>query len=189
MISFYLFGIYRGLWMYVAFRDIVRIVQAAFVGTLSSMIVLFLFTFFEGYSISVMIVYFLLLVFFVSARLASLRGFKEYFTHHKAKSADRGVIIFGAGDSGNAVLKEILNNEVLNLRPLGFIDDDVNKVGLKINGVEVLGTRGELKRVIEERGAEEVIIAVRNIPEESILDIQKMCIDLGISYRRAAGIL
>lgn len=189
MVSFYFFGIYRGLWMYVAFRDIVRIVQAALVGILSSMIVLFLFTFFEGYSLSVMVVYFLLLVFFVSARLASLRGFKEYFTHHKAKSADKGVIIFGAGDSGNAVLKEILNNEGLNLRPLGFIDDDVNKVGLKINGMEVLGTREELKRVVADREADEVIIAVRNISEESILDIQKICIDLGISYRRAAGIL
>ncbi|MBN1571745.1 MAG: hypothetical protein JW984_00940 [Deltaproteobacteria bacterium] len=189
MVSFYFFGIYRGLWMYVAFRDIVKIVQAALVGTLASMIVLFLFTFFEGYSLSVMVVYFLLLVFFTSARLASLRGFKEYFTHHKAKRADKRVIIFGAGDSGNAVLKEILNNEGLNLRPLGFIDDDLKKVGLKINGVEVLGTRGELKKVVAEREVDEVIIAVRNISEDAVLDIQKICIDLGVSYRRAAAIL
>ena len=189
MISFYFFGIYRGLWMYIAFRDIAKIVQAALVGTLSSMVVLFLFTFFKGYSLSVMIVYFLLLVFFVSARLVSLKGFKEYFTHQKVKSADKSIVIFGAGDSGNAVLKEILNNDDLNMRPLGFIDDDINKVGLKINGIEVLGTRGELKRVIEKNNVDEVIIAVRNISEDNIVEIQKVCLDLGISYRRAIGII
>jgi UDP-GlcNAc:undecaprenyl-phosphate GlcNAc-1-phosphate transferase len=189
MISFYFFGVYRGVWKYVSFGDMIRIVQASAVGTAASSLALFLVTFFEGYSASVIIVYFFILTFLVAARAASLRGFNEYFTHYRAKRAERRVLIFGAGDSGNAVLREILNNNKLDRSPLGFLDDDTVKVGRHIHGLEVLGTRHDLKRVIGEHEVDEVIVAVSRLPEDARSYIEDVCRETGVILIRVSGIL
>jgi UDP-GlcNAc:undecaprenyl-phosphate GlcNAc-1-phosphate transferase len=189
MISFFLFGAYRGVWKYVSFGDLMRIVQAALAGTVVSSVILFLFTFFEGYSVFVMIVYFFIMTFFITARVASFRAFAEFFTRHRARQAEKKAIIFGAGDSGNIVLREILNNGVLARRPLGFVDDDPAKIGRVINGLKVLGTRHDLGRVIREKGADEVIVAVSNLSEERRRYIEHICSELGITVTSVPGIL
>jgi len=189
MVSFYFFGIYRKLPEFITLTDVVLVVLAAALGTVVSSIVLFLFTFFQGYSSSVMIVYFLVVTFLVSARLTSLRGFKEYFTQQRARKALRRVLIFGAGDSGNAVLREILNNQSLGLRPLCFLDDDPAKIGSMIHGVKVRGSRESMKTVIEERRIDEVIIAIRDLPADVSEYIERVCIDMGVPVRRAGNII
>ena len=189
MVSFYFFGLYRKLPEFVNLTDVLLVMQAAALGTVVSSIVLFLFTFFQGYSSSVMIVYFLIVSFLVSARLTSLRGFKEYFTQQRARKALQRVLIFGAGDSGNAVLQEILNNQNLGLRPLCFLDDDPAKIGSMINGVKVRGDRESMRTVIEERRIDEVIIAVRNLPDDAWEYIERICDEMGIPVRRAGNII
>ncbi|MBN1882152.1 MAG: hypothetical protein JW885_08260 [Deltaproteobacteria bacterium] len=189
MVSFYFFGLYRRLPEFVSLSDVLLVVLAAALGTVVSSVVLFLFTFFQGYSSSVMIVYFLIVSFLVSARLTSLRWFKEYFTQQRARKELRRVLIFGAGDSGNAVLQEILNNRNLGLRPLCFLDDDPAKRGSMISGVKVRGDRKCMKAVIEERRIDEVIIAVRNLPDDVGEYIEQICGDMGVSVRRAGNII
>jgi UDP-GlcNAc:undecaprenyl-phosphate GlcNAc-1-phosphate transferase len=188
MASFYLFGIYRGVWKYVSFGDMIRIVEAALAGTAISSLILFLFTFFAGYSASVVIVYFFIMTFFIAARAASLRGFTDFFTRHRARRAEKRVLIFGAGDSGNAVLREILNNGGPDRLPLAFIDDDPSKVGKIINGIEVQGTRYDLSRVIRENKADEIIVAVSNLPAETRRYIERVCKESGIAVVRVSGI-
>ncbi len=189
MISFYLFGVYRGVWKYVSFGDIMRIILGALAGTVTSSLILFLLTFFKGYSAFVIIVYFFIMTLFVTARAASLRGFGEFFTRRRARQAEKKVVIFGAGDSGNVVLREVLNNDGLGLRPLGFIDDDPTKVGRLVYGLKVLGTRHDLGRVIRERQADEVIIAVSDLSDETRRYIERVCKETGIGVIRVPGIL
>jgi UDP-GlcNAc:undecaprenyl-phosphate GlcNAc-1-phosphate transferase len=189
MASFYLFGIYRGVWKYVSLGDIVRIVEAALAGATISSLILFLLTFFTGYSASVVIIYFFIMAFFVAARAASLRAFTEFFTRHRARRAEKRVLFFGAGDSGNAVLREILNDGGPDRLPLAFIDDDPGKVGKVINGVTVLGTRRDLGRVIREKKADEVIVAVSNLNAEAHRYIQRVCHEMGVAVIRVSGIL
>ncbi len=189
MISFFLFGVYRGVWKYVSLRDMTRIVQGAVAGTIVSSFILFLFTFFEGYSVFVIVVYFFIMTFFIAARAASLRVFSEFFTRHRARQAEKKVIIFGAGDSGNAVLGEILTSGGMGRRPLGFIDDDPGKTGRHIKGIMVLGTRQDLARVIRENGADEVIVAVGGLSAETRRYIDRVCAETGAAVVRAPGIL
>jgi UDP-GlcNAc:undecaprenyl-phosphate/decaprenyl-phosphate GlcNAc-1-phosphate transferase len=189
MISFYLFGVYRGVWKYVSFGDMIRIVGGALAGTAVSALVLFLFTFFTGYSVFVVIVYFFVMTFLIAARAASLRSFTEYFTRHRARRAQKRVIIFGAGDSGNTVLREILNNGGLDRRPLAFIDDDPAKTGKIINGIKVLGTRDVLGRVIREKEADELIVAISDLSAETQRYIQRVCKESKIAVVTVSGIL
>jgi FlaA1/EpsC-like NDP-sugar epimerase len=88
----------------------------------------------------------------------------------------RGVMIAGAGDGGRLVLREIQRNRQLGLAPLGFIDDDPRKRGLRIDGVRVRGnTEGDLGRILDEAEPDEVIIAIPSAPGTTRARVVKEC--------------
>ena len=88
--------------------------------------------------------------------LAAFRG---------GRKGERSVLIVGAGDGGRLVLREIVRNRELGLAPVGFLDDDPRKRGLRIDGVRVRGnTEGDLPRILDEAEPDEVIIAIPSAP-------------------------
>jgi FlaA1/EpsC-like NDP-sugar epimerase len=90
--------------------------------------------------------------------------------------SERNVLIVGAGDGGRLVLREILRNRELGLRPVGFADDDPRKHGLRIDGVKVRGnTEGELPRILDETEPDEVIIAIPSAPGSTRARVVREC--------------
>jgi len=87
----------------------------------------------------------------------------------------RRVLICGGGEAGIMVLSEILKHPEERIEVLGFIDDDRDKIGRKINGVPVKGGRKELKGLIMKLSISEVIIAMPSIPKTVIRDIVRTC--------------
>ena len=88
--------------------------------------------------------------------LAALRGVRE---------GERSVLIVGAGDGGRLVLREIARNRGLGLQPVGFLDDDPGKRGLRIDGVRVRGnTQADLPRILDLTEPDEVLIAIPSAP-------------------------
>jgi len=88
----------------------------------------------------------------------------------------RGVLIAGAGDGGRLVLREILRNRGLGLTPVGFLDDDPHKRGLRLDGVRVRGnTEGDLPRVLDQVEPDEVIIAIPSAPGSTRARIVREC--------------
>jgi FlaA1/EpsC-like NDP-sugar epimerase len=107
--------------------------------------------------------------------LAAFRGVGE---------GQRGVLIVGAGDGGRLVLREIVRNRGLGLAPVGFLDDDPRKRGLRIDGVSVRGdTQRDLPRILEEAEPEEVIIAIPSAPGSMRARVVKECRARGIPVR------
>jgi FlaA1/EpsC-like NDP-sugar epimerase len=107
--------------------------------------------------------------------LAAFRG---------ARKGERSVLIVGAGDGGRLVLREILRNRGLGLQPVGFLDDDPRKRGLRIDGVKVRGnTEQELPRVLGETGPDEVIIAIPSAPGSTRARVVRECRLRGIPVR------
>jgi FlaA1/EpsC-like NDP-sugar epimerase len=92
-----------------------------------------------------------------------------------ARSA-RSVLIVGAGDGGRLVLREIMRNRELGLHPVGFLDDDPRKRGLRIDGVRVRGnTEGDLPRALDESEPDEVIIAIPSAPGTTRARVVREC--------------
>jgi FlaA1/EpsC-like NDP-sugar epimerase len=90
--------------------------------------------------------------------------------------SERNVLIVGAGDGGILVLREILRNRELGLRPVGFVDDDPRKHGLRIDGVKVRGdTEGDLSRILDETEPDEVIIAIPSAPGSTRARVVREC--------------
>lgn len=187
MSVFFIFGLYRGVWRYVSISDLLTIFKAV---TISSALSILFLTFvfrFKNYSRAVFFIDWLIMLFLIFGTRISFRVLGEFFS--RIQHSGRNVLIYGAGDMGEAVVREIKRNKLLNYNPIGFIDDDASKLGNKIQGVTVLGARSKIKHILEDYKIEEVIIAIPSLDEESFSEICGILKESNIPYRRVSGIL
>jgi len=102
-----------------------------------------------------------------------------------AKGA-RDVLIVGGGDGGRLVVRELIRNRQLRLRPVGFVDDDPRKQGMKDeHGLKVLGSTNseDLARILDEVEPEEVVIAIPSAPGTLRARVVAACRERGIPVR------
>ncbi len=117
-----------------------------------------------------------LVQFVVEGRIRSVRGF----------GGGRDVLVVGGGEGGRLVVRELMRNPALGLRPVGFIDDDPRKLGTKDEyGLKVLGTTSgdDLARVLDEAEPEEVVIAIPSAPGTLRSRVVMACRERGIPVR------
>lgn len=187
MLIFFAFGLYRGMQKYISIADLITIFKVVSIGSLAS--ILFLtFTFrFRDYSRVVFFLDWLILLFLVSGVRILFRVLSEFFS--RIRETGKNILIFGAGDMGEMVMREIKRNTALNYNPVGFIDDDPAKTGNKIHGVSVLGSREKIRDIIRQENIKEVIIAIPSFDMGNFTDIARICDECGIKYRKIKGIL
>jgi FlaA1/EpsC-like NDP-sugar epimerase len=196
------FGQYQRLWTYVGQRDYEAVVKGVVVSTLVIVGAITLLhpvqytphaRHFHGVSTAVtlpagVIAMFLLLqlVLLVAARFLVhfvVEGRVRSF--HVAKGA-RDVLVIGGGDGGRLVVRELARNPQLRLRPVGFVDDDPRKQGIKDeHGLKVLGTTSseDLARVLDEVEPDEVVIAIPSAPGTLRSRVVTACRGRGIPVR------
>jgi UDP-GlcNAc:undecaprenyl-phosphate/decaprenyl-phosphate GlcNAc-1-phosphate transferase len=162
MVSFFIFGVYRGVWRYTSFSELVTYVKAVAGGVILSVLALLAAYRFEGYSRSLFVIYAGILFLALGSSRASFR-LLDTFIRGSSRSG-RGVIIYGAGDGGQFVLRELMNNEDLGLAPVGFVDDDRSKHHRKIHGVPVLGDLSALAPLVGKQEVAVVLISSSKIP-------------------------
>lgn len=109
--------------------------------------------------------FFLLMLLFVGGVRFVARTIRERpIRGFRADKDARRVLIVGAGEGGRQMLREILRNPTLALNPVGFVDDDPLKAGLRIDGVKVLGATDHLGRILDEAEPDEILIAIPSAP-------------------------
>jgi FlaA1/EpsC-like NDP-sugar epimerase len=150
------FRLYEGLWRYTGMWDLRNIIASVGGSTLAFAVVVHWGLGMTAYPRSVLIVDALLLVFFLGGMRLARRAYRDLGPLARAK----GVLVFGAGDAGEMIVRDMKNNAFYDHRPIGFIDDDPAKVGLRIHGVPVLGTRDDLASVMARERPDEVLVAM-----------------------------
>jgi len=186
-LMFFVFGVYRGMWKYVGLHEIVAIFKAVTAGSaVSTIALLFLFRF-EGYSRSLFVIDWILLILLASGVRVAFRLFREYFALHSSRN--KRALILGAGDAGELLLREIRHNRTLDYTPVGFLDDDMKKVGKSIHGVPVLGTSRHLAAYCRKNRIEELLIAIPSISDLALADIFKKCHKYKISFKDFSSIM
>ncbi len=160
LIVFYFFNLYKGMWRYTSIKDFLDIIKAAAVSSLI-IVSIILFTYrFVGFTRSIFILDWGITVFLISGYRLSIRlyfsvifgnnhtgnTFARLFIPYKNKT-DRAkdLLIIGAGDCGEKIYREIRDNARLSYNVIGFIDDNISKVGMQIHGIPIIGTSREIK--------------------------------------------
>lgn len=98
------------------------------------------------------------------------------------------VLVIGAGDAGAMLIKEIKKHKSLNYDIVGFIDDDLSKVGQVINGTKIIGTRNELLKICNEKKIEDLFIALPSAPFQERREIYNICKKTGCKLKTLPGI-
>lgn len=95
-------------------------------------------------------------------------------------------MIYGAGDGGELVLREIFNNPELNYKPVGFVDDDPLKKGKKIRGLHVLGGNGSIPEICRQYEISEILLSSHKIKPERLRELRRECEIANVQLKRAA---
>lgn len=197
---FFLMGLYRGMWRYTSVSDMVDIFKATFMSSVTVIIAILLIFSFRGYSRAVFLIDGLLTFLFISGSRVGIRlllvkssGFgpdlvKKIITKSKGSKPYKRLIIIGAGDAGEKMLREISDNPRLDYLPVGFLDDDKKKLGRRIHGIPVLGPVNSVVNLAQKRMVDEILIAV---PSAAAAEMRKMieaCEKTGLPFRTTPGI-
>ncbi|MGH2782658.1 MAG: polysaccharide biosynthesis protein, partial [Thermoleophilaceae bacterium] len=185
LVIFALFGLYSKLWRFVDQKDFEAILRAVVVSTVGLIVVLFLFSVGRhDPPRSVVALDFLLALVFVSGARFAVRALVERPQRGPfLERAAHEVLIVGAGNGGQQVAFELRRNPGLRSAPVGYVDDDPRKQGMRIAGYKVLGTTDALPRVLDGVKPDEVIIAIPSAPGILRQKVVTACRDRAIPVR------
>jgi FlaA1/EpsC-like NDP-sugar epimerase len=185
LVIFAMFGLYSKLWRFVDQKDFESILKAVMVSTVGLIVVLFVFSIGRhDPPRGVIALDFLLSLVFVSGARFAVRALVERPTRGTIlERAPNEVLIVGAGNGGQQVAFELRRNPELRSAPVGFVDDDPRKQGMRIAGIKVLGSTTNLARILDGVQPEEVIIAIPSAPGTVRQHVVTACRERGIPVR------
>lgn len=98
------------------------------------------------------------------------------------------VLIIGAGCAGEMVVKELEKNPQLNKKAIAVIDDDITKIGNQISGVDIVGTRNCILKIVEMYKIDEIIFSIANISKMGKKEIIDICKNTNCKIKTIPGI-
>ena len=183
---------YTKWWRFTSVRDLQSIVIGALIAStaLAALFVLWQ----PGVSDvprGVLVLDFLLTLVLIGGVRFAVRSVVERppLTQLVSRRADaKKVLICGAGDAGNALLRELRSSRTSGIVPVGLIDDDPRKLGLRVHGTRVIGSRDDLPRILAERNVDEVMIAMPTAPGSVMQSIVSICREAGVVCTTLPGL-
>ena len=199
IIVFGFFRQYRGWWRYVGISDLLGILRASFVST---GIIVVLWFFIIGTNIiprnslfqpltEVSQGIFMADMFGTLLLLSGLRMvIRLYYEEFRTVESGRlkRLLIVGAGNAGEALLREIHRMHVAEYEVVGFVDDDPGKRGIFIHDLPLLGNVEELPKICESRNIEEIAIAIPSATHQQLRRVIQVCEGAKIRFRTVPSI-
>jgi FlaA1/EpsC-like NDP-sugar epimerase len=196
---FGLFKQYRGWWRYVGISDLLGILRAALVSTLAVLTIWFLVmlritairqalpTGIASVSQGVFMADLFGTILLPAGLRMVIRLYHEEFRSVEGRRLMRFLIV-GAGNAGEALLREIHRMPVIQYDVVGFIDDDPVKQGIDIHGIPVLGTVDQLPSICKERNIDEIAIAMPSATRQQLRRVVQVCEGTKIRFRTVPSI-
>ncbi len=189
------FGLYKGLWRYLGIHDFITIFKAV---SLASVIIVAVLTYLSKYSLeyqgfmgvnhprSIYVIEWLITLLFVGATRSFVRIYREV---HIRKSVElKELLIVGAGNAGEMLVRDIQRNPQTGYLPIGFVDDDEELIGERIHNVKILGTIKEIPEIVNRYSVKEILIAVPSAGSKEMREIVKYCQESNCIYKTMPGI-
>lgn len=170
ILTLQLFRLHEGLWRYVSLHDLGRILAATTLGSvlLAALAISIFGTFYPD---SILLLDWMLSAGMIAGSRIAIRTGREFIPKagrvvDELAESERKVLLIGAGDAGDRLLREVRRTRRLGYRVVGVLDDDTRKSHSRIRGVPILGTVHDLPRVALAKDIEEVVIAIPSAGKE-----------------------
>jgi FlaA1/EpsC-like NDP-sugar epimerase len=205
-VVFGVMGLHRGSWRYVSMRDVFQVSKAAFIsfawlfaiyyGLVNLQDTALLLGFedvtFEpfggrNFPDSVLILDFAGTIALVCGARFAVRLYHEEIQPLQEGSTPK-LLILGAGDAGENVVREILRLPVLQYRVVGFLDDNKTKWGTEIHGIEVLGGIDQTKEICAEHSVDEVLVAMPSATRKQVRRVVELCQGANLRFKTLPAI-
>jgi FlaA1/EpsC-like NDP-sugar epimerase len=175
MALFQRFGLLRGWWRYVGMSDLFDITAAGFLSAAILYAIIVLLVKAPGYPRSIVPIDMLLTIVAVGGARFGVRAYTE-----RARKYDgqKNTLVVGAGHAGRSIVQQLRTHPDLPYHPIGFVDDDPTKLGIRINGLKVLGNTAVISRLVERYEVECILIAIpsaKGLVLEEIIDKCRAC--------------
>ena len=185
-------GLYSRYWRYASLNELLLIGEAAFVTGLATVVAFFILrapgimALYAGVPIVEEMSHLAelprstpMIAAALTAILLGLSRFSvraaEHWQRSRRQFSGQHVLIIGAGEAGVMIARELERNQQLGLEAIGFLDDDLAKQGMRIQGLPVLGSRHDLAEVSQQYQVRQVMIAMPTAPGAVIREIQEIC--------------
>jgi FlaA1/EpsC-like NDP-sugar epimerase len=189
--------IYRDSWRYVGLRDLFAIIRATHISIFICVAIYYLS---QGiwlrylppgagswFPASVFLLDWLFTIAFVSTARVGYRFYYEELRPLEAAAQIR-LLIVGAGDVGDSILRDIVRTSEARYLVVGFLDDDPNKQGARIRGIEVLGATEQVRDLCERYAVDEVLIAMPSAPQRKIRHLVELCHGMNLRFRTVPAV-
>lgn len=169
---FYSFRLYHSLWSFAGVTEMQNVVTACVISALGQFIGMRILKlpmprscyFFYG---------FLLIAFTVMSRF--VYRFVRVYKNRKTGNHSTHIMVIGAGEAGNLIIREIVNSDHLEGKICCIIDDDPAKRGSFVHGIKVVGNRNDIVKAAEDFQIEEIVIAIPSASRKTIREIVSVC--------------
>lgn len=182
--AFLIVGVYRGIWRYTSLGDLVTFTKGVALGSILSVLMILLLYRFQYFSRAVFILDGIILLASLAISRMAFRFFRQLLPM-PINGEGRKVLIYGAGDGGEMVLRELKNNPSWNYSPIGFLDDDPLKKDKVIHGLKVFGGNGALPEICREGDVQEILISCREISPDKLENVREICREADVSLKKA----
>ena len=194
--------LFRGGWRYASIRDVTNILLASWWFVLIGFVLWMLFSYlpttsvrrvpylsayFTSFPRSVLVLDFLGTVFLVSTAKLGFRLYREELRPVAAESLKR-VLLVGAGDAAEAIIREIHRMRVERYRVVGMVDDDPVKRKIMIHGISVLGRTQDVREICEENNVEEIIVAIPSASRRELQKVIDLCSGTKLQFQSLPGV-
>jgi FlaA1/EpsC-like NDP-sugar epimerase len=186
-VVFFFSRLYRSIWKYASLADGFEIFKTVSLASVVAMFSLLIMREHQYFSrVIFMLDWGILLSLMMASRLM-WRVYREMYVIPRRQSGPKTLIV-GAGEAGSQLLREIRKSRSANYNVIGFIDDDPRKMGMRLNGMPVLGDTGQLQELAEDLSIEKVIIAIPSAHGKQIRAIIGRCTTANVRFKILPGL-
>ena len=179
-LSFYIFKVYKSLWKYIGVDELLRLTLSS--GFATVIIMLGSMVYFNVPSlVSVEFIAGIFSLILMAGLRVGYRMLRRIEMQNGNDVASKRVIIIGAGDAGNLLLKELAQNNTLNYKIIGFVDD--YKKNIMIGGYKVIGTTHDIHALKEKHNLDGALIAISHVNQIDLRRIYDECIGAGLETK------
>ena len=177
----------RGWWQYVSVADLLRIVAGNFAGSAVSCVAILLIAP-NGFPRSIYLLDLMICFLGTAGVRMVVRMMAEATSHGHRGAAEKNTLIYGAGDAGVTLLREIQKNPKLQYQVRGFLDDRPDKKGVNILGTPVLGGGDQVRTLAAKHGIDIILIAIPSATGAEMTRILECCHAAGVECKTVPGL-